>query len=87
MTSYAYARTHAYACFTDRYICGQIIIQGVYNEPNGISPSHFNQKGNGKFKRCSSLLRYVILYVDDVDIWSESVSSVWAVRSLAFLYF
>ena len=26
--------------FTDRHICGQIIIQILYNEQNGISPSY-----------------------------------------------
>ena len=36
------------------------------------------------WKSTGYLLRYVILYV---DYRSESVSSVWAVRSMAFFYF
>ena len=55
--------------FTDRHVCRQSIIQILYNEPNGISPSYFNQKENSKFKRCSTLeihrllvaLRHIIL--------------------------
>ena len=38
-----------------QYICGQVIIQIVYNEPNGISHSYLNQKENSKLKRCSTL--------------------------------
>ena len=56
MTSYAYARTDACVCaLTDRHLCGQIIIQILYNEPIGISPSYFSQRENSKFKRCSTL--------------------------------
>ena len=48
--SYAYARTHAYAYLqTDILIYGQIIIQIVYNEPNTLSPSYFNQNEKSTF--------------------------------------
>ena len=65
-------------------------LQIVYNEPNGISPSYLikmrtaNLNDAQLWKSTGYKLGYVILYV---DIWSESVSSVWAVRSMAFLYF
>ena len=50
MISYAYARTHAYAYSQkDIRICGQIIIRVVYNEPNAISPSYFNQNEKSAF--------------------------------------
>ena len=53
--------TDACICvFTDRHICGQIIMQIVYNEPNGISPSYFNKKENS-FKRCSTLKIFRLL--------------------------
>ena len=57
MISFAYARTHAYAYLqTDIRICGQIIVRIVYNEPNALSPSYFDQ--NEK----SGCLLYAQLY-------------------------
>ena len=56
--------TDACVCvFTERHLCRQIIIQIVYNEPNGISPSYFNQRENSKFKRCSTLEIHRLLVV------------------------
>ena len=69
MTSYAYARMHAYAYLPTDNICRQIIIQIVYNEPNGIAPSYLikmrttNLNDAQLWKSTGYLLRYVILYV------------------------
>ena len=79
------------ACvFTDRHICGQIIIQIVSNEPNGIFPSYFNQKENSKFKRCPTLEihRLPVALPHIIRRYSVRISKLCkGVRSMAFLYF
>ena len=88
MISYAYARTHAYAYSqTDIRICGQIIIRVVYNEPNAISPSCFNQNEKSAFNDAQLYfttgyyiyLCYVILYA---HIRTELVNPVWMMFAL-----
>ena len=70
----------------------QIIIhvQIVSNEPNGISPSYFNQKENSKFKRCSTLEihRLLVALRHIIRRYSVKISKLCeGARSIAFLYF
>ena len=56
MTSYAYARTHAYAHLPTDIYADRSLYKIVYNEPNDISPSYFI-----KFKRFSTLEIHMLL--------------------------
>ena len=71
MISYAYARTHAYAYLqTDIRICGHIIIRIVYNEPNALPPSYFNQNEKTHFNDAQlgqSLMKIAMMVQ---EIWS-----------------
>ena len=93
MIRYAYARTRAYAYLqTHIRICGQIIIRIVYNEPNALSPSYFDQNEKSAFERCSTLFYYRLLYLvmlrHIIRTYSVRISKpcMDGVRSMAFEY-